>query len=176
MLRDRSPRKRQALAAAAADRLRREERLVDPILELGRDPNAVVGDLNHGVASLDASRDPDRAAVLGAVDSLLDRVSGIDHDVEEADVDYLRKRIPAAITRTIDGIERVTSIVRAMKRFSHPSGAETERSDLNEAIETTLAVCRNEYKYSADVELDLGPLPRVICNIGEINQVLPSGC
>ena len=91
---------------------------------------------------------------------------------EEADLEYLRERIPAAITRTVDGIERVTSIVMAMKRFSHPAAAEPVRSDLNEAIETTLAVCRNEYKYAADVELDLGPLPRVICNIGEINQVL----
>jgi PAS domain S-box-containing protein len=90
---------------------------------------------------------------------------------EEADLDYLRERIPSAFTRTVDGIARVTSIVQAMKRFSHPSSSDTTPADLNEAIETTLAVCRNEYKYAAEIVLDLGALPPVLCNIGELNQV-----
>jgi EAL domain-containing protein (putative c-di-GMP-specific phosphodiesterase class I) len=88
-----------------------------------------------------------------------------------ADVEYLCERIPAAFDRTVDGIARVRSIVQAMKRFSHASGSEAAPADLNEALETTLAVCRNEYKYVAEVELDLGPLPAVVCNIGELNQV-----
>jgi two-component system, NtrC family, sensor kinase len=91
---------------------------------------------------------------------------------DRADVAYLTERIPKAFERTVDGIARVRSIVQAMKRFSHPSGSDSAPSDLNEALETTLAVCRNEYKYVADVELDLGQLPLIICNIGEINQVL----
>jgi two-component system, NtrC family, sensor kinase len=91
---------------------------------------------------------------------------------ESADLGYLTERIPKAFERTVDGIARVRSIVQAMKRFSHPSGSDAAPSDLNEAVDTTLAVCRNEYKYVADVELDLGKLPPVVCNIGEINQVL----
>jgi two-component system, NtrC family, sensor kinase len=90
---------------------------------------------------------------------------------EAADLDYLCERIPAAFVRTVDGIARVTSIVLAMKRFSHPASKDTSAADLNEAITTTLAVCRNEYKYVADVELELGELPLVSCNIGELSQV-----
>jgi PAS domain S-box-containing protein len=93
-------------------------------------------------------------------------------DAEElADVDYLCERIPAAFARTADGIARVRSIVLAMKRFSYASNAEFAPADINEAIETTLAVCRNEYKYVANVIVDLGDLPLVTCNIGELNQV-----
>jgi two-component system, NtrC family, sensor kinase len=90
---------------------------------------------------------------------------------ERADVDYLCERIPAAFVRTADGIDRVRSIVQAMKRFSHDSGSERAPADLNEALETTLAVCRNEYKYVAELELDLGVLPLVACNIAELSQV-----
>jgi len=90
---------------------------------------------------------------------------------ENADVDYLCERIPQAFARTVDGVERVRSIVQAMKRFSHAAGEEAAPADLNEALQTTLAVCRNEYKYVADVELDTRPLPPVTCNIGELNQV-----
>ena len=58
-----------------------------------------------------------------------------------------------------------------MKRFSHASITESAPADINEAIETTLAVCRNEYKYVASVSLELADLPPVTCNIGELNQV-----
>jgi two-component system, NtrC family, sensor kinase len=91
---------------------------------------------------------------------------------EKADLEYLNERIPAAFERTADGVARVRSIVQAMKRFSHAGGTELRPADLNEAIETTLEVCRNEYKYVAIVGLELGELPLVTCNAGEINQVL----
>jgi PAS domain S-box-containing protein len=91
---------------------------------------------------------------------------------EKADLHYLSERIPAAFERTAEGVARVRSIVQAMKRFSHDSGIELAPADLNNAIKTTLEVCRNEYKYVARVELELADLPLVTCNIGEINQVL----
>lgn len=91
---------------------------------------------------------------------------------QDVNVEYLTDRIPAAFERTVEGIERVRTIVQAMKRFSHASSTEVEEADLNDAIETTLEVCRNEYKYVADVVLDLAELPPVTCNVGEINQVL----
>ena len=90
---------------------------------------------------------------------------------ENADIDYLCERIPVAFARTMDGVDRVRSIVQAMKRFSHDSGTEFAPADLNEALETTLAVCRNEYKYVADVVTELSGLPLIDCNIGELNQV-----
>ena len=90
---------------------------------------------------------------------------------ERAEVDYLCERIPVAFARTSDGIARVRSIVQAMKRFSHASITESAPADINEALETTLAVCRNEYKYVASVSLEMGELPAVTCNIGELNQV-----
>jgi two-component system, NtrC family, sensor kinase len=90
---------------------------------------------------------------------------------QDADLEYLLERIPAAFDRTADGVSRVRSIVQAMKRFSHSSAAEASPADINEAIETTLEVCRNTYKYVADVVLDLGELPLVTCNISELNQV-----
>ena len=94
----------------------------------------------------------------------------IEETKEEADLDYLRDRAPKAIERALDGIGRVTDIVAAMKAFSHPSH-EKGPSDLNKAIENALIVAKNEYKYVADVEMDLGDLPAVVCNLGDLGQV-----
>ena len=65
------------------------------------------------------------------------------------------------------------SIVRAMKEFSHPSQGQKQPVDLNRAIETTLTISRNEWKYVADVTTDLDPrLPPVPCLANDFNQVV----
>ncbi len=89
---------------------------------------------------------------------------------DDADLDYLIERLPPAFERALDGIARVSSIVVAMRAFAHPS---TERApiDVNGGIETTLIVSQNKYKYVADIELELGELPLVMANAGDLNQV-----
>jgi len=87
------------------------------------------------------------------------------------DFDYLETEIPSAVAQTLDGIERVATIVRAMKTFSHPGHQEQVRADLNEALEATLTVARHQVKEVADIELDLGTLPSVRCNVADLNQV-----
>jgi PAS domain S-box-containing protein len=88
-----------------------------------------------------------------------------------ADVEYLAAEIPTAVSQSLEGIERVAALVRAMKSFSYKDTAEQSYADLNEAIRTTLTVASNEVKYVADVVLDLGELPEVLCHRGDLNQV-----
>ena len=93
-------------------------------------------------------------------------------EIEKAvDVDYLMAEIPKAIDQSLDGVTRVATLVRAMKEFAHPEAKEKANADLNEALRSTLIVARNELKYVANVETDLGSIPALICNIGELNQV-----
>ncbi len=92
---------------------------------------------------------------------------------EQIDLDYLREEIPGAIEESRDGIKRVTSIVRAMKEFSHPGSREKEPADINKLVETTATIARNEWKYVSEVKLDLAPdIPAVPCLSDEMNQVI----
>ncbi len=90
---------------------------------------------------------------------------------EAADVEYLAAQVPKALDRALDGLQRVAVIVRGMKAFAHPDQKDKAPSDLNHALETTIAIARNEYKYVADVVTELGQLPPVTCYVGELNQV-----
>lgn len=91
--------------------------------------------------------------------------------IQEADLGFLRQEIPLAIAQIKDGIERISKIVRSMKEFAHPGGREKNLADINKALENTIIVARNEWKYVADMETDLDPaLPLVPCLISEINQ------
>ena len=88
------------------------------------------------------------------------------------DLDYLTREIPKAIAQSLEGVGRVANIVRSMKEFSHPGTDELQPVDVNKALECTLTVCRNEWKYVADVVTDLDPrLPLVPCMPGACNQV-----
>jgi PAS domain S-box-containing protein len=91
----------------------------------------------------------------------------------ELDLDFLAEEAPRAIAQSLDGARRVANIVRAMKEFSHPDSAEKIDTDLNRAVESTITVARNEWKYVADVETHFDEtLPLVFCNRGEVNQVV----
>jgi two-component system NtrC family sensor kinase len=109
-----------------------------------------------------------REWLLGDEDVTHEQVVAAERDV---DLEYLDERVPAAFDRTLEGLARVAEIVQAMRRFAHPSDVCNAPADLREAIETTLAVCRSEYKYVADVTLSLEELPPVTCNVGDLNQV-----
>jgi PAS domain S-box-containing protein len=90
-----------------------------------------------------------------------------------ADLEYLTQEVPKALAQSIEGIDRIAHIVRAMKDFAHPDRGEKTLVDLGKAIESTATVSRNEWKYVADLVTDVEPgLPPIWCRPGEINQVL----
>ncbi len=60
-----------------------------------------------------------------------------------------------------------------MKDFSHPGTGEKTPIDLNKAVQTTLTVAHNEWKYVAKIATDFEQdLPQVPCLPGELNQVI----
>jgi len=90
---------------------------------------------------------------------------------EEVELGYLMGELPKSMDRAQEGVRRVANIVRAMKEFSHPGSEARSLADVNRALERTLEIARSEYKHVACVEVRLGSLPHVLCNIGELNQV-----
>ncbi|MGB9624211.1 MAG: PAS domain S-box protein [Phycisphaerae bacterium] len=100
-------------------------------------------------------------------------VAEVEAAVRAADLEYLSGEIPKAIEQSLEGVNRVAKIVRAMKDFSHPGSEDKKTTDLNKAIETTITVARNEWKYVAELTTEFDPdLPPVPCLPGEINQVI----
>ena len=112
---------------------------------------------------------PEEADAPGAGVSL-DAIAKI---LEGSDLDYLLEEMPSAIDQSLEGLETVASIVRAMKEFSHPGRTDLVATDLNHAIDNTVTVARNVWKTTAEMELDFDPhLPLVPCLGGEFNQVI----
>lgn len=90
-----------------------------------------------------------------------------------ARLDFAIRELPQTIEDALEGLTRVSHIVRSLKEFSHPGRTASSQFSVNRCVETTLSVSRHEWKYVADVETDLTPdLPSVVGNSDEFNQVL----
>ena len=104
---------------------------------------------------------------------LPDFVSEMHSTMEAADLEYLGAEVPRAFEQALDGVGRISKIVQSIKDFAHPGSNDYRATDLNKAIESTVTVASNEWKYVAEVVTDYDEhLPLIPCLIGEFNQVV----
>jgi len=177
LLEEMKERERMVIELQLAQKLESVGRLAAGIAHEINTPIQYVGDSVHFLRSayddlnhlLDSWREAiDRLPDTPVRDALRLQIA---ESVKRCDMDFLSTQMPKAFERIFDGVERVTNIVKAMKEFAHPDAKEQTPSDLNRALQTTLLVASNEYKYLATVHTDLADLPHIVCNIGELNQV-----
>ena len=90
---------------------------------------------------------------------------------KQADYEYLQEEVPRSLSESKDGVRRVAELVRALKEFAHPDTPEKAPADLNRALERSVVLARGELKHLATVDLQLSPLPPVLCHVGGLSQV-----
>ncbi|MDY7086681.1 MAG: ATP-binding protein [Actinomycetota bacterium] len=166
--RDISERQRLELELRHAQRLESVGRLAAGIAHEVNTPMQFIGD---NVRFLDESL-TDLLAVVTEVRRSLGDDTDLARRMVELDVDFLLEEAPTAIRQTLEGVDRVATIVRAMKAFGHPGSDAKSQADLNDAIGNALIVAANEIRAVADVRTDLAELPLVMCHVGDINQVV----
>lgn len=90
---------------------------------------------------------------------------------EKVDLRFIIDDIKNIMEESKDGISRVVSIVKGLKEFAHDGFPEKVKCNVNKNIENTLKLCSHELKYKADVEMELGKVPEIICQPQRLNQV-----
>lgn len=86
--------------------------------------------------------------------------------------DHIQQEFPRAIADSLEGVDRVLQIVRAMREFSHPGAVGMTPTDLNRCLQSTATVTRNHWKDAGELTLDLATdLPEVECDAPLMNQV-----
>ena len=109
-----------------------------------------------------------------AVEGFIAKIDQTENSPDEKEISFLKENAPEAVAQAKEGISRITTIVKSMKNFAYRDAESAKRpNDLNQAIKSTTVVATNEWKYHADLQLQLDEdLPLVPCNVGEINQVV----
>lgn len=88
------------------------------------------------------------------------------------DVAFMLDDIEELVKDSLDGMERVRSIVAGLKSFARVDDqSELKDADINDCIKSTLKVVWNELKYKCEVITKYGDLPVIECYAGQLNQV-----
>ena len=91
--------------------------------------------------------------------------------IEEMDLDFVLKDTVSLIDESLDGAKRVKIIVENMRNFTHPSIDTPEKLDINDCLETTLAILSGNVPSQVKIDRRYGDISRVSGQLREINQV-----
>jgi PAS domain S-box-containing protein len=92
---------------------------------------------------------------------------------ESIDGAYLLDEVPKAIEQALQGIQRISTIVMAMRAISPRGGEERGPADLNQAARDVAVLCSSEWSADAELRFALDEqLPKVVCKLSDVQQVL----
>ena len=80
------------------------------------------------------------------------------------------EELEKSIDTVSDGIKRIATITTTLKRFAKPT-EEKNFEDINQGMKDTLVILHNRIKNRINVITEYGDIPKVDCNMGQINQV-----
>ena len=109
------------------------------------------------------------AGVAHEVNTLIQVVSDSLHFVRD---DATNPSTPEMVDRALESLDRMATLMRSMAEFAQPDRRDMAPVDLNRAIRGALLAARTDYKYVADVALELGELPRVTCFRGDVSHAI----
>jgi len=66
--------------------------------------------------------------------------------LQSLDADFLNTEIPLAISENINGINKIRSIISALKDFTYPRGFNLSQTDINKNLETVLLITGSNWK------------------------------
>lgn len=153
------------LAAGVAHEINTPTQLVGSNLRfLGQQLDTILGWLDKLHQQKDAAKTESKIPSL---------IMGSEKDVTLAQLEYFKQEAPKAIEQSLEGIDRISHIVTAMRFFTHPGSENKEIADLNQIIQNAISLSRNEWKIIAEIKTDLDPnLPGVECLPIELSQVV----
>jgi two-component system, NtrC family, sensor kinase len=93
--------------------------------------------------------------------------------LEIQDIEFIRQDIAELLSDTLEGTERIRDIVAGLHEFSSSDRDKNYKlCNLNEVITQTYKLAKSKLAQKADVITELSTLPEVMCNQGQIQQVL----
>ncbi len=95
----------------------------------------------------------------------------IDSFKKQIDLDFVNKEITTLLSGISEGAKRTAEIIRSLRNFSRLDESDTKPIDLNEGLDSTIILVRNNIPSNVTVIKDLGNLPKVECQPGKINQI-----
>ncbi len=120
-------------------------------------------DLGDILTILDGYKDVAKSSENPELKALLEKE-------EELDIDYAIKEMHELLGGIEEGAKRTSEIVTGLKNFSRTDEDEAQNADINNGLNSTLAILKSELKNIQTV-VELDSIPHIKCYLGKLNQV-----
>jgi signal transduction histidine kinase len=104
-------------------------------------------------------------------DSVIGKIEAIRESQQEMDLDFLKEDSNALISESMEGGQRIKSIVEDLRAFAHPSVETRETVDLNQCLDSSLSMLSGKIPNGVSIHKAYSDLPAVNCHLRELNQV-----
>ncbi|ELR70490.1 hypothetical protein C900_03649 [Fulvivirga imtechensis AK7] len=138
--------------------------------------NNPINFVSAGIDSLstnyqDLSEILQKYALLEAGNNNSDLLLEIDQLKKELDLDYLLVEIPQLLESIKAGANRTTEIIKSLRNFTRLDEDSLKKANINEGLDSTLVILRNQMSDRIEVVKEYEDLPPVNCYPGQLNQV-----
>ncbi len=103
--------------------------------------------------------------------NLFSNFEEVENFKKEIDFEYLLQEINSLLKGIEEGGKRTSEIVRGLRNFSRLDEEEKKLANINEGIDSTLLMLRNQYKNRINIIKEFGDVPEFLCYPGKLNQV-----
>jgi signal transduction histidine kinase/ActR/RegA family two-component response regulator len=87
------------------------------------------------------------------------------------DIEFIAEDSRQLLKETLDGLARVSKIVKDLKTFARADSDTPQLCSLNALLDDSLNLVRNEIKYTLDVDRRFGTIPDLVCYPNQLVQV-----
>jgi signal transduction histidine kinase len=110
-------------------------------------------------------------AVKENQDNYESALQAIQQQEEKEHLSFLLEDIDNLLVESREGTIRVRDIVQGLKNFARLDESQMQDCDINIGLQDTIKIAWNDLKYKCALNLDLGEIPVIHCNPGQLNQV-----
>lgn len=106
-------------------------------------------------------------ASINSNTSLISKILNSEKNIDSNKIDILKD----LNSIDIEAVQRISNIVKSLKRFVRLDEAQFQEADINKEIDLTLKLIQHELKDNIKIEKNYGPLTPVFCSVNMLNQV-----
>lgn len=99
--------------------------------------------------------------------------SQVSEVLSEIDFDFLNTEIPAAVKQSLQGMEKISKLVKALKNFAVNETTQTKKLDMNQVIHSLVSNVLKDYSDILDIDFEVNDsLRSVLAEERNLKQIL----